>query len=179
MDNLERYIKEHREEFDTEITPPMVWSAVSAELDQHNQKRYTWRHLTKVAAASVAVLTVGLLIGLRLGGQSDLPASTSLQEFAQAEDFYSKEIRVRWSEFEAMDAQEAGAVQEDLEQLDAIYQELKGELLQHPELNTQMVVDALIDNYRNKLELLETVLEKTKKQNLSTLNLEDHELDEI
>lgn len=177
MDNLEKYIAEHRREFDTEETPMRGWEAVSASLEEQKAKTYGLYRILAVAASAVVVLGVGLLMGLQLGQQG--ASDQGLQEFAHAESYYAGQFRVKWSEFENLSGPEANSVAQDLQQLDAVYNELKSELLQHPELNTQRVVDAMIENYRTKIDLLETVLDKTKKQNLSTIKLEDNELDEI
>lgn len=179
MDNLEKYVAEHRHEFDTLEAPTHGWEAVSASLAQQKAKTYSLYRIAAVAASAVVVLGVGLLMGLQLGHQGSGTGDYGLQEFSHAESYYAGQFRVKWAEFETLGGPEANSVAQDLEQLDAVYNELKTELLQHPELNTQRVVDAMIENYRTKIDLLETVLDKTKKQNLSTIKLEDNELDEI
>jgi len=180
MDKLEKYIADHRSAFDTEEAPAMVWDRVSQSLTERKANRYSLYKMAAVAASAVVILGVGLLIGLQLAEHgSQGPTDSRLSEFAHAEDYYQGQFRVKWSEFEAVGGDEAPSVQEDIQQLDAVYAELKAELLAHPELNTELVVDALIENYRTKLDLLEAVLSKTKKQSLPTIKLEDNELDEI
>jgi len=155
-DNLKDYIQKHRSDFDDRELPADLWSKVEQELDSGKSRVINIRKWISVAAMGIILLSVGVLMGIQLSGDTELRHGKELNEFAQAENFYSNEYRVKWSELQTAGV-ETDNIQEDLAQLDEVYLELKNELMGNPDLNTPKVVDALIENYRTKIDILETV----------------------
>ena len=49
-------------------------------------------------------------------------------------------------------------VSDDLSQLDAVYNELKTELLQSPNQDNSAIIQAMIENYQLRISLLEKIL---------------------
>ena len=183
-DKLEEYISQHRNEFDQDAPPPMVWMNIEKHLDKaqsekvvvREMKTSTIMRIMQIAAMFVVVMGVGLLIGLQLNnGNNNAYASPQLQEFVEAEKHYSKEIDKMWTVVNASGVEEKETIQEDLNALDAVYNELKNELISNPKANTDYVVNAMINNYRAKIDILETVLKeyKTEKTNIEQINLEN------
>lgn len=174
-DKLEKYISEHKNEFDQDSPPPMVWLNLEKHLDiEHSySKRSFIREIKKpsimrimqVAAMFVVVMGVGLLIGLQLN-KGNIYSNPQLEEFVEAEKHYSKEIDKMWTVVKASSVEEKETIQEDLNGLDAIYNELKNELISNPNANTDYVVNAMIENYRTKIDILETVLNKYNKKKI-------------
>jgi len=187
-DKLEEYISDHKSEFNQDSPPPMVWMNLERHLDREQSKGATIRELKspgimrimQIASMFVVVMGVGLLIGLQLNdGKSNVYAKPQLQEFVEAENHYSKEIDKMWTVVKASGVEEQESIQEDLNALDAVYNELKNELISNPKANTDYVVNAMIDNYRSKIDILKTVsnqykIEKTNKQQI---NLENEKVD--
>jgi len=178
QDKLEKYIDEHRAEFDTEQVPVMLWDKINNDLDESKSRNRTLLRMMSVAAVGLVLLCMGLLVGIQLGASNPMDSSPALREFAKAESYYANQYNVKWSEFQAIEP-EASTVADDLQQLDAVYAELKNELQKNPDLNTDKVIDALLENYTTKIEILETVLEKTKSKNLSNLKLNGDEFENI
>ena len=187
-DKLEEYISDHRSEFDQDSPPPMVWMNIEKHLDKSQSKATLISELKspgimrimQIAAMFVMVLGVGLLIGLQLNdGHSNVYAQPRLQEFVEAENHYSKEIDKMWTVVKASGLEEQETIQEDLNALDAVYNELKNELISNPKANTDYVVNAMINNYRSKIDILETVLNqyKIEKTNKQQINLENDKVD--
>lgn len=187
-DNIEEYISQNRSEFDQDTPPPMVWMNIEKHLDQKQNSTAIVREIKtpgimrimQVAAMFVVVMGVGLLIGLQLNnGNGNAYASPQLQEFVEAEKHYSKEIDKMWTVVNASGVEEKETIQEDLNALDAVYNELKNELLSNPKADTDYVVNAMIDNYRAKIDILETVLEEytTEKTNNQQINLDNDKVD--
>lgn len=177
-DKLEQYITDNRAAFDENEVPAMVWQGIEQELDKGVERKVKVFSLLKYAAAAVVVLGVGLLMGLRLAAGDPLEGSEAYQEFVEAEQYYQNEVRVKLSEYQSL-GQETQSLEDDLAQLDAVYNELKAELIRNKDMNTDRVVEAMIENYRTKVDILETVLKRTKKKSTNELNLEDYEANEI
>ncbi len=178
QDRLEKYISEHIDAFDSHDTPPMVWDKINDRLGEKKNRRIRLFRMLKVAAVGFIVLSAGLLIGLQLANNDPTKSSKNLMEFVQAEQYYKNQVNVKWSEYQSLGV-ETNSVAEDLLQLDDIYKEMKNELLENPDMNSKKVINALIKNYRTKIDLLETVLDKTKNRNLSNLNINENELEKI
>jgi len=174
-DKLEQYISVHRDEFDSEQLPPKLWDKIANNLEEKKVRRLNIYKIMSVAASAVVILAAGLLIGLRIG--SNTTDNVVFNEFARAESYYNNELRVKWSQVESAGV-ETGSLAEDLQQLDQVYTELKAELMQNPNINTDKMVNALIENYRTKIEILETVLDRTTN-NPSIFEIQEDELNKI
>lgn len=186
-DNLEKYIQQHREEFDNESPPPMVWMNIEKQLDGGSSKTVvkelrtpTIMRIMQIAAMFVVVMGVGLLIGLQLNnGNQNAYGNPQLQEFVEAETHYSNEIDKMWKVVNASQVDEKESLQEDINALDAVYNELKNELLTNPNADTDYIVNAMINNYRSKIDILEKVLfeYKTEQTDKQKINLNDEKVD--
>ena len=183
-DNLEKYIADHISEFDQESPPPMVWMNLEKHLEEERKveapskvvKMPGVMRIMQIAAMFVVVMGVGLLIGLQINsGNSNIYSNPQLQEFVEAEKHYSKEIDKMMTVVNSSTIEEKENIQEDINSLDAVYNELKNELITNPHSNTDHVVNAMINNYRAKIDILETVLRKyqEEKTNKQKLNLND------
>jgi len=185
-DNIEEYIANNRTEFDMDSPPPMVWMNIEKHLDGELKTDAVVRQIKspgimrimQMAAMFVVVMGVGLLIGLQLN-QGNEYSSPQLQEFVEAEKHYSKEIDKMWTVVKASGVEEKETIQADLNALDAVYNELKTELISNPKVNTDYVVNAMINNYRAKIDMLEIVLNKHKeeKTNNQQINLENEKVE--
>ncbi len=187
-DRLEEFIKNHRDEFDQDSPPPMVWMNIEKSLDNEKKKGAVVREMStstvikimQIAAMFVVVMGVGLLIGLQINnGNTNALASPQLQEFVEAEKHYSSEIDKMWQVVNASNLDDKQTIQEDLNALDAVYNELKNELLSNPKADTDYVVNAMINNYRAKIDILETVLMeyKMEKTNNQQITLDNEKID--
>ena len=187
-DKLEQFISDHRGEFDQDTPPPMVWMNIEKHLDNNENKGAVVKELKtpgimrimQIAAMFVVVMGVGLLIGLQINkNDGNIYANPQLQEFVEAEKHYSGEIAKMWTVVNASELEEKESLQEDLNALDAVYNELKNELLSNPKADTDYVVNAMIQNYRAKIDILQTVLTEynEEKTNNQQINLNDENID--
>jgi len=179
-DKLEQFISDHRSEFDSDNPPPMVWMNLEKALgkEEETEKKPAYAHelkwpsimrIMQVAAMFIVVMGVGLIIGMQIN--SNQPYNNpQLKEFAEAEKHYSKKIDNMWSVVKASGIDYS--IEQDLKSLDDVYNELRSELLSGDGGNTEEVVNAMIQNYRTKIEILETVLFKKNNDN-QQIDLED------
>jgi hypothetical protein len=143
-------------------------TALVRELKQINIMR-----VMQVAAMFVVVMGVGLLIGMQINKNGNTYNSPYLDEFVEVEKHYNKKIDNMWATVKATGVEESEDVEEDLKSLDAVYNELKEELLSGKGSNTNEVVNSMIKNYRTKINILETVLNKKNQQ----INIEDDKVE--
>ena len=188
-DNLEKYISDHRNEFDQDSPPPMVWMNIERHLGDHQSRNdnkksemssSTIMRIMQIAAMFIVVMGVGLLIGLQINnGNNDSYGSPQLQEFVEAEKHYSKEIDKMWQVVSASNVEDKENIENDLNALDAVYNELKTELISNPKADTDYVVNAMISNYRAKIDILEKVLNeyKIEKTNNQQITLDNEKID--
>ena len=164
MDNLEKYIKDHKEEFDLFEPSPKLWSKIDKDLPHPNHRINIISLITRIAAVFILILVIGVGIGYYLGNQRPLGTlsdASKAKEFKMAEDFYAKEVSFRMKEINSLNLQDSD-VKNDLTQLENIYQELKSQLDTVPEAKSEKIIGELIENYQIRISLLEKILEKTK-----------------
>ena len=177
MDNLEQYIKDHRDELDSIRPSTNVWERINNSVESkpiHDRKGKVliWT-ISKIAAAFAFVLASGVVIGYLLNDQSTIDPSKDVvfQEYLAVEKKFVKDINHKMNVLNTYDIDPQ--VNKDLLQLDEVYEELKEELYRGGNINNDKIIEALIMNYEVKVEILEKVLSKLQNAkeevNLKTL----------
>ena len=175
-DRLEDFVKQQREQFDLREPDPSIWLKINPANVPVARARKSMRWLR--VAAAVAMIVAGSTAGIYfLTGQkadTDQFASELYQEIRETEQYYSQMVSQRYDELKPFLMENPGAeemLNADMEELDEVYLELKEDLkdnVANPE-----VIEAMILNYRVKLEVLEDLLNQLKeKEN------QDYESDE-
>jgi imidazoleglycerol phosphate synthase glutamine amidotransferase subunit HisH len=182
-DKLEKYILDHRESFDDLEPDPSVWERIDtrkAPVIRINWKDIAWK------AAAVAVIFVASYFfhdymasrnqpDQMLAGKSGEEASPMVRELAEAEAYYSAQINLKKDELYRLAGSNPELRREvDLElvDLDQVYNELKDDLKDNAA--NEEVIEAMIQNYRLKLDILEEMLMLLNQSNESQ-NEKDHE----
>jgi hypothetical protein len=181
-DKLEKYILDHREAFDDLEPDPAVWEKVDtrkAPVIRINWKDIAWK------AAAVAVIFVASYYfhdymasrnqsSPMMMGEKRREAVPMVRELIEAEAYYSAQINTKKEEVFRLAGANPDIRQEvDLElvDLDQVYNELKEDLKDNAD--NKEVIEAMIQNYRLKLEILEDMLQALKQSN-ETPNEKDH-----
>ena len=186
MDNLEKFIKTNRIEFDTEMPANKVWLGVEANLSKKqsindvvgestltNSGIYTGvsrrilfnSPLIRIAAA-IALLVIGTFIGIivqkKFGASASEDSGTPLaSDLKKAEKFYDSRIKsdmIRLAAFKT-----DSIIYFDLRQIDAVQEELRLELQQAPLSSQTEIIQSMIQNYQIKADILEKVLQQVEK----------------
>lgn len=177
-DNLEKFILEHRAEFDDARPPLQLWAAIERELDREAPRASApvrivpFRDRFKMAVGVAALLVVGFFAGLTLANQRQSAVMASVEhtnpDFRDAVKYYNSQIDQRMQRLASYDGNKE-AILQDLAQVDEIMEELKAELSQAPVGAEEQIVANLIKSYRTKIDILEKVLENisTQQQNQS------------
>jgi len=174
-DRLEDFVRANRESFDTLEPDPSIWLRINPENSGLRQKRrITWLRY----AAAVAVIFAGFTAGtyyLKTGGhQQKNFGSTLSEEGMETEAYYSNLVNEKQKELEiylANDRETKEMLKSDMNELDSIYADLKNDL--NDDVSNPEVIEAMIQNYRIKLEILEDLLSQLKDMENQDYEKED------
>ena len=177
--DIEQFIIENREQFDREMPRPKVWQGIEKSLDEADfskknaQPQNPTGSLRPISggrklwflAAAASFLLVGA-VGFYFGKQSSTGTSNGdlailknvSPEAAEAEQYYVRTISSKTEELAAHEYH-SDQVDGDLAAIDKAMAELRHELANVPPGQREQVVNALIENYRIKLKILDKVLE--------------------
>ncbi|MBK9256673.1 MAG: hypothetical protein IPM42_14390 [Saprospiraceae bacterium] len=164
-DHIEKFIQDNREEFDFLTPDAHIWNRIERQLDHKKERRTIFMWSSRIAAIMVTVLVVGIVIGLSLGhkNSSDInyALSPELKSLQETENYYQQQVSVKLNEVKSI--QPESNIENDLKQLDEIYEELKSELIKSNYSNSEIMINAMIKNHKTKVEILESILEKQNK----------------
>lgn len=162
---LEKYIENHRAELDTENLPSDLWQKIESKLDKPKvvdiNKRFDFGLFSKIAAAVVFIMAVGVGLGYKMGNTSK-ESSPMVTEFQKSELYFQQEVNNRMAEIKTV-AYKNPNITRDIEELDKVYLDLKAELSTVDQHQSNEVMKQLINNYKLRIALLEKVLSKTKQ----------------
>lgn len=189
QDSLEKFIRDNREDFDRMYPSAAVWDRIADELDKkeyrHQPRIYT---LMKWAAAVTVILAVGFTLGLyTIKPQTERQqmmvnmGPQQYERYQEIQNYYTHQVSQKWDEVQSLKAQlpttDPGKLDDDLGQLDAVFTELKNELIKSHGADDEKIIDAMIMNYQTKIDILERVAEKLKQQQQSQQQQKDETVD--
>jgi hypothetical protein len=190
-DKLEKFVIGHREEFDDLTPDPKLWEKVGRKNRKPLVRSINWRRISLRAAAVLLIFIASYFfhdfIGdhQKSGGSIKEHAEVTPQgnemnkTFKEAEAFYTSQINSKKEEiFRFADSRSEIKQEINLEfyQLDSILIQLKRDLKDN--IDNQGVIEAMIQNYRIKLEILNDILDQLQKSK-TTENINTNEIKEI
>jgi hypothetical protein len=166
-DRLEEFVRQHREQFDLHEPDPSVWLKINPSAAPIGKERGTLRWLR--IAAALAIIFAGFTAGIYFltgnATQEELYSSELYEEIRETEEYYNQMVSDRYRELETFLASDPTAkemLDADMEDLDRAYAELKEDL--NDNASNPDVIEAMILNYRVKLEILEDLLNQIKEK---------------
>jgi len=162
---LEEFIKANRDEFDYREPSPEVWNRIVAK-----SKRGKHISIRKYIIRAAAVILIGAITSVVIWRSNIVTNNFAreindpeLQELMEAEAFYAhqvnsklKEIRKCYYTFPELKDE----VENDLNELEDMYEVLKTDLQDN--ISNKSVIEAMIENNRYRLKLVNDVLEQIK-----------------
>ena len=171
MDNLEQFIRDNREEFDTAVPSLKIWAELDKKLPQSQKqpeaKRISIRRFLSIAAAVTLLIGFGVGIGFSLAPSPDQSAVTLSDlspEYAEVEQYYAMQVNSQLSRLASYKAT-TPEMQADLAELDQWMQDLQKELSIVPKSKEEAVVNDIIDLYKTKVAILGKLLESIQSSN--------------
>jgi hypothetical protein len=182
-DRLEKYILDHREQFNDQEPDPAIWERI----DTHKAPviRINWKDIAWKAAAVAVIFVASYYFhdymasrdrsSQNLMSKNAAEASPMVRELIEAEAYYSSLIDIKKDEVFRLTASNPEVRREiDMEMvdLDRVFSELKEDLKDNAD--NEEVIEAMIQNYRLKLDVLEEMLLLLNQSNESQ-NEKDHD----
>lgn len=172
-DELKIFTDQNRERFESyKLDLDDAWHGIEDRLNHLEDKSYKipWASILKIAAMFIVVTTVAF--GFYLNNQRIEMADNGIAlhnisaELADTEAFYTSQIsdRIELIKFSVGDIEPE--VQQQLNMLDEEYGSLKADLKDNAD--SEEVINAMINNYRLKLAMLEKILEEIQDNDDNT-----------
>ncbi|WP_424963596.1 hypothetical protein [Ekhidna sp.] len=160
-DQLEKFIMDNREAFDTATPTDKTWSKIDQRL---TKKGSVWPSIWKVAAMLFMASTIFLMIDKNTDEKEGPILS---EEFTQAEDYYVTLINQKRQAIKSqLTPEQHEQFLVEIDQLDSMYVELKKTY--QTNASNDRVMDAMINNLQLRLDILNKqldILENIKNQN--------------
>jgi len=176
MDNLEQFIRDNREELDKYNPSPEIWNRINRAV---NPRRRSVRF--RYSAAATVILVLGTTIILLVANQKkdpDYRAGNTIQpSLKETELYYNSLVNSLYREATPLMTSQPEVEKElkiDMAQIDSICADLKKDLKDN--IANQEVIEALIQNYRIKIRLLEDMVNLLKQNEVEKDKNKSHEL---
>ena len=169
MSRLENFIQENRAAFDTATPDLRVWAELNQRLDavQPIQQAAApqakiirmpiFANKLRIAASVAGLVLMGIAIGFysKSNQQANSLAAIS-PEYGEMEQYYKQQIDKKTKQLASL--KNADEVKADLNQIDNVMEELRNELTNAPKGSREQIIKNMITSYKNKVDILETVL---------------------
>jgi len=165
-DRLEQFIAENRDQFDVNDPGDRVWNGINSRV--HKSRRLPgFKTIIWWAAVIIVTFTASFLLQEFLH-RNDMITSrkdkkiqnVEIQELYETEIFYTNLVDEKILEIEPLLKNQPDLdyeLKHDLAELDSIYAELREDLKDN--IANDEVVEAMIQNYRLKVQILEDFME--------------------
>ncbi len=165
-DKLEKFIINNREEFDSRKPDAKLWDKIEADIKP--KKTVSWKFVFGRAAAVLFIFIASYITYEFINKgfpKITFIKSTEIEipELMEAENYYSRLLNQKLEEIKPIITGYSTLEEElnyDLDQLDSLYNELKNDLKDN--IANQEVIDAMVQNYRLRITILEEILSELK-----------------
>lgn len=158
--NLEEFIKNNREEFDDLEPSQKVWEGIKKDSQKQKKLRINPIIFKVAAVLAVAVITTVIVLN-NSNTYSTLSNDPELRELIQAESYYAQEVDTKLKEIRKCYytyPELRNDIETDLNELEHMYIQLKKDLREN--VSNKEVIEAMIENNRYRLKLVDDVLEQ-------------------
>ncbi len=165
-DRLEEFVRNNREEFDQFEPSAEVWKNI-----EKTTRLSKIRRLNSPLLRVAAVLVLALIFTITLYKTNILNnrvytkeiKDPELRELVEAEAYYAQQVDGKLKEIRKCyytNPELKNEIETDLSELEDMYNVLKGDLKEN--ISNKTVIEAMIDNNRTRLKLVDEVLEQIK-----------------
>lgn len=176
-DRLEKFVLENREEFDIYEPSQDIWNKIQGQQKKPAVIRIIRSKYAGYAAAAALAFFVSFFFqnynsdntnNNNISAQRNNVSNENLNipELAEAEAYYSTLVTSKINEISILTVDNPEVSQElqyDMNELEQIYNDLRSDLADNA--GNEEVIEAMIQNYRTRLEILEDLLRRLKNEN--------------
>lgn len=165
-DRLEEFIKNNRDAFDDKMPSPEVWENIEKATSTTKVIRLNPVWVKVAAVVAVVAITTVLITKTSIltpDGYASKTNDPELRELIEAEAFYAHQVNGKLKEIRKCyntNPELKEEIETDLTELEDMYNVLKKDLQDN--MSNKIVIEAMIDNNRNRLKLVDDVLEQIK-----------------
>jgi len=172
-DRFEKFMKENREGFDFREPDPLLWKKIESGIRPGHF--INWRTIISRAAVVLIIFAASYGVHELIDHKGRIVAGKRSQEkpareiiipeLQEAELYYSGLINEKLEEVKPILASCPGVEEElysDMSELDSLYSDLKADL--NDNIANQEVIEAIIENYRLRIAILEGLLAELKPE---------------
>ncbi|MEP6647468.1 MAG: hypothetical protein ABJC12_10280 [Saprospiraceae bacterium] len=152
--SLEDFIRQHRNEFDDLKAPDRIWK----KLDHRSAGLHQFWKWTAVAASVLLLISIGYIFGSKISRGPDV---AGWSEYKETEQYYESRIQSKMDKIKTLNVSDE--VMGDIQVLDDVYQQLRAQLLEDPNANSQILLNAMIRHQQQKLDIMEKILTRVEK----------------
>ncbi len=165
-DRFEKFVTEHREDFDFREPDPHIWEKLKPAI---GARRINWTVIMKRAAIVVLIFAASYVVNEMIHRMNDkgfqaLKRGKHNKEnvipgLSEAEAYYTGLVNQKLDELKPVLANCPSLQEEvnyDMSELDSVYVGLKSDLKDN--MANQEVIEAIIENYRLKISILEDLM---------------------
>jgi len=162
-DRFEKFIEENHDSFDFREPDPAIWEKLEKTIQM--KRRFNWKLILSRAAMVTVIFAASYAVNEmvhRLGTDKNALKSSkenSIPGLSETEAYYTQLVNQKMDELKPV-IENCPSLEEelnyDLSELDKVYAELKGDLKDN--MANQEVIEAIIENYRLKISILEDIL---------------------
>ncbi|RFS20557.1 hypothetical protein DVR12_18520 [Chitinophaga silvatica] len=176
-EDLERFIQQHRSEFEMPGPSPRIWDALEKELTakQEGAKIVPLLRRNWFRAAVILLLVVNAGALFYLTSRKQTRTASFAPEVQEANMYYSSKINEKLKIINAYPVEELGldsAARKELELRNDTYKTLERELQNNP--GNERIKAALIRYYQLKLDLLDRILEELQSKKVTPDQTKKH-----
>jgi hypothetical protein len=182
MDKLEEHIKKNRADLDRYSPPKGIWRNISKKLNNRKSPNRQWLSIAAIIAAILGTAVIFFRPEYRWSdsnrhksGLDDF--SHTAPQLKETEAYYNNLVNTLYKEAAPLLTNNPEIKKElnsDLSHLDSICADIKKDLKDN--ISNQDVVEALIQNYRIKIHILEDMLTVLKENDTIPEKIKSHEL---
>lgn len=166
MDNFEKHIKENKEAFNVhKVDKNRLWEGIASQLEEDDKVKVIplWKSRKLRVAASIILLmglsfSIFLMVGTPISQAGEGYASEELLDI----DMYYKNLVYQQVQLVKNHPTLATEDKEEflsfMDELDYEYEQLKLEMQNN--LDNELVLEAIVNNYKKRIELIENLLKQ-------------------
>ena len=176
MDNLEQFIKDIRKQLDKYEPPKRTWRRIKAGLPLRKTLVPVWISVAAVITI-ISSVTITLFIISQKNNNLYADVKSGQTGLKETEVYYNTLVNTLYLEARPLltgQPEIASELRIDMAQLDSICADLQKDLKDN--VANQEVIEAMIQNYRIKLQLLEDMLKLLKQNETKSEKPKSHAL---
>jgi|WetSurMetagenome_2_1015567.scaffolds.fasta_scaffold24539_3 hypothetical protein len=178
MDKLEDFIRKNRSDFDFREPSPWVWKGIRAQIGNRRRSILWW----SAAASVIVLLGISALFLYPWPGRGNVSRREEIimkrnPQLMETEFYYNNLVKTLSNEAKPLLVGYPDLRKElnsDMSRIDSLCAEIKKDLRDN--VSNQQVIEALINNYRIKTEILQEMLEMLKQEQNSQEKPKSHEI---